>query len=177
MSSLALAAAETLQQPELELELHQHQHQHHLRVKIKFTDGHKLHLRVKPWCTIKDVKDQLSARENIPTQNMRIFFRGAEVGNTWPLTLQEDKTALFCVIEPKGMYSAIQSPSSSRVTVSNDIHHSLRRTVLGHSHFSRASLQIRGTASDCAPVLVEAMREAQRGLQNNLKPKLADVAD
>ena len=69
-----------------------------LQVKIKFIDGHKLHLRVKPWCTIKDVKNQLSQIENIPTRNMRIFFRGAEVDNNWPLTLQENKTALFCVI-------------------------------------------------------------------------------
>jgi len=123
-----------------------------IQVKVKFTDGHKLHLKVKPWCTIKDVKDQLSHIENIPTHNMRIFFRGGEVTNTWPLTLQEDKTALFCVIESNA-YTSSASPQRKG---------------------SRASLEIRGTSSECAPVLVEAMRDAQKGLQLNLKPKLAD---
>ena len=122
-----------------------------LRIKVKFTDGTKVHLTVKPWCTVKDVKDKLCAEENIPTACQRIFFRGAELANTWPLTLAEDRAALFCVV------------SSSRS----------RRGASG-SQDGRASLEIRGTSSDCAPVLRQAIRDAQRGLQLNLKPILAD---
>jgi hypothetical protein len=135
-----------------------------VHVKVKFIDGHKLHLRVKPWCTIKDVKDQISSQKNIPTRNMRIFFRGSEVGNTWPLTLQEDKTALFCVIGgdfQKGLGNKTKATDS-------DLPRHLQQ------HHARASLQIRGTSSDCAPVLVEAMKEAQQGLLHNLKPILAE---
>ena len=140
-----------------------------LQVKIKFIDGHKLHLRVKPWCTIKDVKNQLSQIENIPTRNMRIFFRGAEVDNNWPLTLQENKTALFCVIGgdfQKGLGSTKNGTTSGEP--------SPIITGSASPYQPRASLEIRGTSSDCAPVLVEAMREAQKGLRQNLKPILAD---
>ncbi len=118
-----------------------------LRVKIKFTDGSKCHLEVRPWCTVKDVKDQLCVQENIPTDCQRIFSRGVELANTWPLTLAEDRAALFCVV------------SSSRG---------------GGGSSGRASLEIRGTSSDCAPVLRRAIRDAKRGLQLNLKPILAD---
>lgn len=122
-----------------------------LRLKVKFTNGTKVHLTVKPWCTIKDVKDKLCAKENIPTDCQRIFFRGAELANTWPLTLAEDRAALFCVV------SSLRS----------------RRGANGNQQ-GRASLEIRGTSSVCAPVLRQAIRDAQRGLQLNLKPILAD---
>ena len=28
-----------------------------MRVKVKFTDGTKAHFEIRPWCTVKDLKE------------------------------------------------------------------------------------------------------------------------
>ena len=67
-----------------------------MRVKVKFTDGTKAHFEIRPWCTVKDLKDQIFQAEQIPANVQRIFRRGVELRNNWPLTLAEEGAVFFC---------------------------------------------------------------------------------
>lgn len=118
-----------------------------MRVKVKFTDGTKAHFEIRPWCTVKDLKDQIFQAEQIPANVQRIFRRGVELRNNWPLTLAEEGAVFFCT------HRAASTSAAGTPT---------------------ATVAIRGTSSDCAPVLRTSVRAAQRGMQRNLKPKLAD---
>eukprot|EP00949_MAST-11_sp_MAST-11-sp1_P002122 g2122.t1 len=72
-----------------------------MKIKVRFADGRgKRYVPVRPWSTVKDLKDRISEMEQLPARRLRMFQSAKEVPNTFPLTHAEEDKSFFCVLRP-----------------------------------------------------------------------------